>query len=150
MAAGWRSGAPLIWNSGVVERLEHGLNHPVKLISTFLGAGGISAQLCSRLLLPSPRLQWCLLQQQFLEIVRRVKICLLARWHEHGLNLLPFQCLEIYGPEKGIIDERLPAGCADPFRPILFEQRAHCMHANIRYWWIGDWVVGLALYDGLC
>lgn len=138
---------PLIASRGVIERLEQLLNHSMQLLGANLLLCRIVLEGFSGLLPACSRLEWRLLQQQFLEIVRSIKICLIARGYEDGWNLFALQCAEIDGSEEGVVDERLESNGAYALLAVLLQQRADGVQARHAHRRAGNGISGFSLED---
>lgn len=114
----------------VVERLEQRFNHAMQFIIPDLLVRCVFLQRRSGFLPSGTSLKRRFLEEQLFQIVRGVKVGLLAGWYEDGWNLLSLQRLEIKGSEERIVGERLKAHGSDSLVDVLFQKRADRMQAR--------------------
>lgn len=94
-----------------------------------------------RFLPPRPGFQRRFLQQQFLQIIGRVEVGLLARRDEDGRYLFPLQRSEIDWSEKRVVGKGFEPGRADSFPLVFFQQGADRMQTRHRHRWLCDGII---------
>lgn len=136
-------------NSRIIEWLEHRFDQAVQFVLPDFLRCGIFPQLCSWLLSPGSRLQWCFLEKQFFKVVCRVEVGLVAGRREYRGYLLTLQRCKINIGEEGVGSEALKAGGANPFGLVLLHKCAHCPQAGNSNGGVGDIVFRLRFPDRL-
>jgi hypothetical protein len=109
----------LIGSKGIIKRREIRLNHAVQLILPDLFIGGVILQPLPWLLPPGASFERSLLQQQFLQIIGGVEVCLLRRGNEDRVDLLPLEGLKVDALEELVMNKTLPC-CTKPLIRIYF------------------------------
>ena len=105
----------------IVEWLKKGLYHLVQFVSPNLLLCGIFFQLFSWLLSSCPSFQRRFFQKKLFQVIRSIKVRLVAGRLEDRLYLLPFQLIEIDRPEKRVVGKRVESSSTDPLFSVLLE-----------------------------
>jgi len=151
MGVGWATQAAtenllLVRGDSVIEVPEICLNHTIELVLADLLVGGIFLQPLPRLLPPGPGLERRFFEQQLLEIVCGIEVCLFRGRDEHRLDLFPLKGLKVDDGEELVLDEALPR-MTESLIGIVLQRIPDGVEAEIRHRGVGDWEFGFCCLD---